>query len=108
MEKTENLKNNPPFACPMELTVIEESQKKFVFQLKGAGHTLCNALKHELWNNAHIKVATYVIKHPLIGIPELTIETDGTIKPRKAVSEALEKLIAKADKFSAAFKKVKV
>jgi DNA-directed RNA polymerase subunit L len=105
--KRENLKNNPPFALAMELIVVDETPKKFIFELKGAGHTVCNALKHELWNNSHIKVATYVIKHPLIGIPELTIETDGVVKPRKAVSEAVEKLIAKTEKFAAAFKKIK-
>ena len=91
----------------MEIKALEESNKAIVFEIKGEGHTLCNALKKELWENKHVKVATYVVKHPLIGIPEMTVETDGEVKPRKALMDAAEKVIDQTDKFQKEFKKLK-
>lgn len=91
----------------MEINVLEENNKSIVFEIKGEGHTLCNALKKELWENKHVKIATYVVKHPLIGIPEMTVETDGEVKPRKALMDAAEKVIDQADKFQKEFKKLK-
>ncbi len=91
----------------MEIKVLEETNKTIVFEVRGEGHTLCNLLKRELWNNKHVKTATYSVKHPLIGIPEMTIETDGELKPRKAVMEASEKLMEETEKFSKEFKKLK-
>jgi len=91
----------------MELTILEDSPKKFVAELKGANHTLCNALKVELWNNKHVKVATYSISHPLIGIPKFLVETDGEVKPKKALADAAAKLADTAGKLKKEFKKVK-
>lgn len=76
----------------MELSIIEETPKKLVFELKGAGHTICNVLKEKLWANKHVKVSTYNIAHPLVGTPKVIVETDGETKPRKAVTEAAEAL----------------
>ena len=74
----------------MELSIVEETPKKLVFELKGQGHTLCNILKSQLWESKHVKVATYNIAHPLVGVPRLIIETDGEAKPRKVVIDASE------------------
>ena len=76
----------------MEIVVIEDTPKKLVFEVKGAGHTLCNALKSSFWNNKHVKVASYSIAHPLVGVPKMTVETDGEAKPRKVVLETVERL----------------
>ena len=91
----------------MELKILSEDAKSMTFELAGEGHTLCNALKHQLWNNKHVKVATYSIKHPLKGTPEMIIETDGEIKPRKALIDAADKLLDETDKFRKEFKKLK-
>ena len=74
----------------MEFSVIEETPKRFVFEVKGQDHTLCNLLKSKLWSSKHVKVATYNIAHPLVGVPRMVVETDGEAKPRKAVSDAAE------------------
>ncbi|MBN2454577.1 DNA-directed RNA polymerase subunit L [Candidatus Woesearchaeota archaeon] len=92
----------------MELNVVEETPKRLVAEVKGASHTLCNALKSELWKNSHVKVATYAIKHPLVGSPTITVETDGTAKPRKVVADAVSKLSAKTDKLKKEIKKLRV
>jgi len=89
----------------MEAVLIEESSKKLIIELQGESHTILNVLKHKLWENEKVKIATYHINHPLIGIPRLIVETDGSIKPRKAVSEAAEKLKKDVDKFKASFDK---
>ncbi|HLD18729.1 MAG TPA: DNA-directed RNA polymerase subunit L [Candidatus Nanoarchaeia archaeon] len=89
----------------MEAILIEESPKKLIVELQGESHTILNVLKHKLWENEKIKIATYQINHPLIGIPRLIVETDGSIKPRKAVFEAAEKLKKDVDKFKASFEK---
>ncbi|MBT3465263.1 DNA-directed RNA polymerase subunit L, partial [archaeon] len=38
----------------MEINVIENKKKRFVFELKGEDHTLCNLLREELWNDKSI------------------------------------------------------
>jgi DNA-directed RNA polymerase subunit L len=89
----------------MEMNVVEETNKRLVFELKGEGHTLCNALKKVLWKNKHVKVATYTMKHPLVGIPRMILETDGEIKPRKALVDAAEKLAKQVSEFKKDFAK---
>lgn len=91
----------------MELNILEESPKKLVFELKGEGHTLCSALKTALWANKHVKVATYSIAHPLIGLPKFIVETDGEVKPRKALSESVDRLQKDAEKLGKEISKFK-
>ena len=91
----------------MELNVLEESPKRIVAEVKGATHTLCNPVKTELWNNKHVKLATYSISHPLIGVPKFIVETDGTIKPRKALAEAAAKVADSTSKLKKELKKIK-
>lgn len=82
----------------MEFKVLEESKARLTFQLAGETHTLCNALKQELLNVKGVTIATYRINHPLIGTPEILLETKG-IEPRKALKEALASLKKKAKEF---------
>ena len=76
----------------MEINVLEEKKKKMIFELKGENHTLCNALREELWNDNSVTVSAYNINHPLIGVPKFIVETDGEKEPRKAVKDALTRL----------------
>lgn len=89
----------------MEVKVIEESDNKLVFELAGSGHGFCNVLKHELWKNSHVKVATYTVDHPLVGSPRFIVETDGSVKPRKVLADAAKKLGSQFDEFKKTFKK---
>ena len=90
----------------MEFVILEDSPKKLVAEIKGAGHTLCNSLKTELWKNKHVKAATYSISHPLVGTPKILIETDGE-KPKKVLADATAKLIDSTSKLKKEFKKIK-
>ncbi len=82
----------------MEINIIEEKKNKLVFEVKGLTHTFCNILKEELRDNDNVKITSYAIRHPLIGIPRFVVETDGT-DPRKVLSDAAQKLKKKFEKF---------
>lgn len=89
----------------MEIKVLEGKKNRLVIEIKGEGHTFCNALKKELWNDSHVKIAAYKIEHPLVGIPKLIVETDGKEMPKKALTEAAKRLGKLADKFKTTFLK---
>ena len=89
----------------MEINVIEEKKNRLSFELKGQGNTFCNILKDELWNDKHVTVATYTIKHPLLGIPFMIVETDGHKSPKQALESAAERVADKADKLKKEAKK---
>jgi len=88
----------------MEINVLEEKKGKFVFELEGASHTVCNILKKELWKDKHIKNVGYTIRHPLVGTPEFIVETDNA-DPKKIVTSTCQKIAKDIDKFAADFKK---
>ena len=88
----------------MELNILEEKKNALKFELRGEDHSFCNLLKDELWNDKHVKVATYNIKHPLIGIPMFIVETDGK-DPKKVLDDAGKRLSKTLDKFKKDFSK---
>lgn len=76
----------------MEIEVVEEKKNRLVFEIGGMGHTYLNILKNELWNDSHVKVATYNIKHPQASKPKFILETDGDEGPRNALNSAVGRL----------------
>ena len=82
----------------MEINVVEETKNKIVLKIDGSGHTICNVLKDELKNTKGVKVAAYRIDHPLTGVPQIMVETDGKLKPAEAIKKALKKISADTDK----------
>jgi len=81
----------------MQLKVHEHTKKRMVFELIGADHTFCNALKKELWNDSSVRAAAYKVDHPLIGIPKFIVETNGQ-KDAKAVLRAATNRLKKHNK----------
>jgi len=88
----------------MEIKVLEESKNKLVVELIGEGHSLCNALKAELWKNKKVKIAGYNIAHPLIGVPKLVIETESG-NPKEFLLDAVKAVRKDTDAFLKAFSK---
>ncbi|MBR9693014.1 DNA-directed RNA polymerase subunit L [Candidatus Woesearchaeota archaeon] len=82
----------------MELNILEKKKNRLIFELEGADHTLCNALKVALWEDSDVKVATYTIKHPLLAVPKFIIETKS-----KDADKALITAIGKVKKDFKAF-----
>jgi DNA-directed RNA polymerase subunit L len=89
----------------MEIKILDDKKNKLVMEVKGVDHTLCNVLKAELWNDKHVKVATYSIRHPQISVPQMIVETDGDVTPRNAVANAVQKLHKTNEKFKKEFLK---
>ncbi len=89
----------------MELKVLEQKKQRFVFELAGADHTLCNAIKTELLLDGDVKLATYAIKHPLIPMPKFIIETKGK-DAMKALLDASSRLQKEYKGFAAVFEKL--
>lgn len=89
----------------MEIKVLEETKKKFLVEIIGQGSAFCNALKKELWNDSHIKAASFNLEHPLVSNPKIIIETDGKEEPRKALEKAIERLQKQAKEFKSGFVK---
>lgn len=83
----------------MEIKVLEEKKNRLYVEIPGAGHTMCNAIKHELNNDEHIKVATYSVRHSETSNPKMIVETDGEVEPRKAIQSAIQRLKKNMDKF---------
>ena len=90
----------------MEIKILENEPKRLIFQLIGADHTLCNALKNELTQIKGVDVATYAIEHPQIGIPKIHIETS-SIEPKKALEKAIANLKKHNKEFLDVFSKAK-
>jgi DNA-directed RNA polymerase subunit L len=76
----------------MELVVLKDTKDTILFELRGAGHTLCNGVKKELYHDPAVKEATYTIAHPLVGVPEFIVHTDGKKAPRAVLKEAIDRI----------------
>ena|SRR3989338_6715713 len=85
----------------MEIKILDDKKNRLIMEAKGVDHTLCNPLKRELWNDKHIKIASYSIRHPQISVPQIIIETDGDETPRNAIAAA----VGRIKKDNAKFKK---
>ena len=85
----------------MEIKILDGKKSKLIIEVKGSDHTLCNAIKTELWNDKHVKIATYSIRHPQISLPQMIVETDGEESPRNALINAVQRL----QKYNSKFKK---
>lgn len=89
----------------MELNALEKKKQRLVFELQGADHTLCNALKNELWEDDDVKAATYAVKHPLLPVPKFIVETTKK-EASKALLDASGRLQKQLKSFQTSFKKL--
>ena len=111
--QNKNVKNNKRFlngvdVLPfnkMEIKILDDKKNKLMVEIKGVDHTLCNAIKREMWNDNQVKVATYSINHPQIGVPKMIVETDGKVSPRNALLSAVQRLQKNNAKFKKNFTK---
>ena len=89
----------------MELKVIDQKKNRLVLEVSGEDHTFCNVLKKELWNDEHVKAASYNIKHPMVSHPHIIVETDGSETPQAALISAAKKVGKNAEKLKDEFTK---
>ena len=91
----------------MELNIKEDTKEKIKFEIIGEGHTFSNPLSKELWNDNHVRISGYSIKHSLISNPVFIVETDGNEKPRDALKKAAARLEKKMSEMLSKFKSLK-
>ncbi|MBI2650096.1 DNA-directed RNA polymerase subunit L [Candidatus Woesearchaeota archaeon] len=87
----------------MEIKILDDKKNRLIVEVKGVDHTLCNAVKAELWNDKHVKIATYSIRHPQISVPQIIVETDGEESPKNALINAVQRLQKNNSKFKKEF-----
>jgi len=75
----------------MEVVTLENEKNRLKVQIKGEGHTFCNILRKELWQDKNVDIAGYLIEHSLTSDPVFTVEVSkGDAK--KAVLDAIDRL----------------
>jgi len=89
----------------MEVKKIREDARSLEIEISKEDHTIGNFLRTALLADRRVKYAGYQIVHPLTGGIRLTIHTDGEIKPRDALLEALSKLESETVEFREKFSK---
>lgn len=89
----------------MEIKILEDKKNRLVFNIEG-DTTIANALKNELWNDDHVKIAGFNIAHPLLNVPTFVLETDGA-DTRKTISSAVKRLSKHFEKVKDAAKQLK-
>ena len=83
----------------MEINVLEDKKGRLIFEVNDMGHTFLNLLKTELWNDDHVKVATYTVKHSETSNPKFILETDGDESPKSALTSAVTRLKKQSEHF---------
>lgn len=91
----------------MEIKILEETKDKISIEIVGETHTLCNAIRNELWKDSHVKIAGYRVDHPLIANPILVVETDGKESPKIALKNAIDSMGKWTEQLQTKIKKLK-
>lgn len=89
----------------MELNVVSKEKNCLKIEIKEEDHTLCNALRKELWNDKDVDISGYQIEHSLIISPVIVVETKKK-NPFKALENAADRLLKENNELKALFKKI--
>ena len=90
----------------MEINYLEEGKNKIKVEIKGEGHTLCNPLVKELWNDKSVKNVGYHVEHALVSNPILILETNSG-SPKVALKKAIQRLEKNLEEAKSKFKVAK-
>ena len=88
----------------MEVKILESKKKRLRFALKGEGHAMSNLLRTYLWRVKDVKIAAYTVRHPLLAVPEVIVETIDK-DARDAVVKGAELIKKQNKEFLTLFKK---
>ena len=88
----------------MEVKLIKKKENQAIVEIKGADHTIVNAIRRELWQDEKVDAAVYTIEHSLISQPRLIVNTKN---PKKAMIDAAERLHKQNKEMETLFKKLK-
>lgn len=89
----------------MKVTKMDSSDEELRLEVKGEGHTFCNALQNFLLKDPAIEFSGYNIVHPLVGEPILNIRTTNNKRPEQSAIDAATALQQELDEIKTTFKK---
>ncbi|MFH1294818.1 MAG: DNA-directed RNA polymerase subunit L [Candidatus Aenigmatarchaeota archaeon] len=87
----------------MELKVLENEKNKLKIEVVGENHTILNILRENCWKSG-AKQAAYVMDHPYLTEPKLTVRAEN---PKKVVDVAAELTEKQVTEFLKEFRKAK-
>ena len=85
----------------MKLSIVEKKKNKWKIEVDGEDHALLNLLRENAWK-AKAKQASYMIQHPYLSKPEITIMGDN---PKKILADSAKMTIDDVKAFQREFKK---
>ena len=85
----------------MKLTVLEKKKDKWKVEVDGEDHTLLNLLTENAWKG-NVKQASYMIRHPQLSKPEITVIGPN---PKKILADAAQKIIDDSKAFQREIKR---
>ena len=74
----------------MRIEVKKLTDKEVVIRLLNEDHTLGNLIAKMALKHPHVKMAAYVIEHPLEGSPTVRIITDGEVRAIDVLKEVIK------------------
>ena len=89
----------------MEVTKMDSSDEEIQLEVKGEGHTFCNALQNFLLKDPAIEFSGYKITHPLVGEPILNIRTNNKKRPEQSAMDAATALQKELEEIKSTFTK---
>ena len=73
--------------------MVEKDNNKLIFRLKGEDHTIANLLVGYLKRVKAVERAYYNVPHPLTGVPEITVLTDGSNSSPQVIETAVKSIL---------------
>jgi DNA-directed RNA polymerase subunit L len=85
----------------MKLMLVESDAKKMVIEVQGETHTFLGLLRENAWE-AGARQVSYIIRHPYLSEPKLTVRADN---PKKVLDSAAQMILDEAKDFEKEFKR---
>jgi len=87
----------------MDLRVLKQDKDYVELEVIGEGHTMCNVIRKEIYNEKGDIIAGYNIEHPLVSNPKMIVKGD---KPVKLILNAVDRLKDKNKELRIKLKKI--
>ena len=85
----------------MKMKVVENKKDKMTVEVEEVSHTILNVIRENAWK-AGATQASYMIKHPYLSTPKMTISAKN---PKKVLTDASQMLIDDSKTFERSFKR---
>jgi DNA-directed RNA polymerase subunit L len=76
----------------VEVKVRKRDKQELQIVVNGEGHSFCVALQNFLLKDDSLEFSGYIIEHPLLGNPVISLRTKGRRRPENALLDAAKSL----------------